>query len=264
MLGAAGFSAGLYTSPNLVRVNERIQVDGEPIPDADLDRLLETVEKAAKETEAALHDTPTQFEIWTAIAFLYFKEKRVDYVVLETGLGGEFDATNVIPGNVAAILTKIDLDHTEYLGDTIEKIAETKSKIIKEACESGFVISAPQVPEAERVIRERADSVGVTPVFVEVPEPGDFFGICLCGRGSVDCIREILPLHLEQIRVENNLSAFANIIVFRRDVIDINRTEDGNNGHAVAHDRIGGDLGIRSLHDPLLEDLSCHEGILRH
>ena len=178
VLGAAGFSVGLYTSPNLVRVNERIAVDGEPIPDADLDRLLETVEKAAKETETALSDPPTQFEIWTAIAFLYFKEKGVDYVVLETGLGGEFDATNVIPGNVAAILTKIDLDHTEYLGDTIEKIAETKSKIVKAACESGCVISAPQDPAAEQVIRRRAEEVGVTPVFVEPPEPGDFFGIC--------------------------------------------------------------------------------------
>ena len=178
ILTAAGQTVGLFTSPNLVRVNERIQIDGEPIGDGDLDRLLGKVETAAKETEAALSDPPTQFEIWTAIAFLYFKEKAVDYVVLETGLGGEFDATNVIPGNVASILTKIDLDHTEYLGDTVEKIAETKSKIIKEACESGFVISAPQVPEAERVIRERADSVGVTPVFVEVPEPGDFFGIC--------------------------------------------------------------------------------------
>lgn len=178
ILGAAGFSVGLYTSPNLVRVNERISVDGEPVGDADLDRLLSLVEDAAKETETALHDVPTQFEVWTAVAFLYFKEKAVDYVVLETGLGGEFDATNVIPGNVAAILTKIDLDHTEYLGDTIEKIAETKSKIVKAACETGCVISAPQDPAAERVIRERAEEVGVTPVFVEPPAPGDFFGIC--------------------------------------------------------------------------------------
>ena len=178
ILRVAGQTVGLYTSPNLVRVNERIQVDGEPIPDADLDRLLKTVEKAAKETETALSDPPTQFEIWTVIAFLYFKEKRVDTVVLETGLGGEFDATNVIPGNVAAILTRIDLDHTEYLGDTVEKIAETKSKIVKAACESGCVISAPQDPEAERVIRERAEEVGVTPVFVEPPAPDGFFGIC--------------------------------------------------------------------------------------
>ena len=178
ILQEAGYSVGLYTSPNLVRVNERISVDGEPIADADLDRLMTKVGGAAGDTEIALHETPTQFEIWTALAFLYFKERAVDYVVLETGLGGEFDATNVIPGNVAAILTKIDLDHVDYLGDTVEKIARTKSKIVKEACESGFVISAPQAPDAERVIRERAEEVGVTPVFVEPPEPGDFFGIC--------------------------------------------------------------------------------------
>ena len=177
ILAKAGYSVGLYTSPNLVRVNERIRVNGEPVGDGDLDRLLDRVEAAAKETETALNETPTQFEIWTAIAFLYFAERAVDYVVLETGLGGEFDATNVIPGNVAAILTKIDLDHTEYLGDTVAKIAETKSKIVKAACETKTVFSAPQYPDAERVIRERAAEVGVTPVFVEVPEPGDFDAI---------------------------------------------------------------------------------------
>ena len=174
ILQKAGYSVGLYTSPNLVRVNERIRVDGEPIADADLDRLMIKVGGAAGDTEIALHETPSQFEIWTALAFLYFKEKAVDYVVLETGLGGEFDATNVIPSNVAAILTKIDLDHVDYLGDTVEKIARTKSKIVKAACESGFVISSPQSPDAERAIRERAEEVGVTPVFVEPPEPGAF------------------------------------------------------------------------------------------
>ena len=133
ILEKAGYSVGLYTSPNLVRVNERIRVNGEPVGDGDLDRLLGRVGAAAKETEEALHETPTQFEIWTAIAFLYFSEKAVDYVVLETGLGGEFDATNVIPANVAAILTKIDLDHVDYLGNTVEKIARTKSKIVKAA-----------------------------------------------------------------------------------------------------------------------------------
>ena len=177
ILGKAGYSVGLYTSPNLVRVNERITVNGDPISDADLDRLLGRVEAAAKETEAARDEAPTQFEIWTAVAFLRFAEAAVDYVVLETGLGGEFDATNVIPGNVAAILTKIDLDHTDYLGDTIEKIAKTKSMIIKAACETGFVFSAPQTPGAERIIRDRAAEVSVTPVFVDPPVAGDFEGI---------------------------------------------------------------------------------------
>ena len=177
ILGEAGRTVGLYTSPNLVRVNERISVDGEPISDAALDRLLDRVETAAKETEAALHETPTQFEIWTAIAFLYFAERKVDCVVLETGLGGEFDATNVIESNVAAIFTRIDLDHVAYLGDTVEKIAQTKSKIMKSACETGFVFSAPQLPDAERVIRDRAASVGLTPVFAEPPAPGDFDAI---------------------------------------------------------------------------------------
>ena len=178
ILREAGFSVGLFTSPNLVRVNERIALNGEPIDDADLDRLLARVEGAAKESEAARGEAPTQFEIWTAIAFLYFAEKKVDYVVLETGLGGEFDATNVIGKNVAAILTKIDLDHTEYLGDTNGKNAETKSKIVKADCATGCVFSSPQTPEAERVIRDRAAEVGVTPVFAEPPAPEGFEGVC--------------------------------------------------------------------------------------
>jgi dihydrofolate synthase/folylpolyglutamate synthase len=160
MLLAAGYKVGKYISPNLVRVNERITYCREEIADADLNTLLAKIEKLIPEAEKALGDKISQFEIWTAAMFCYFAEKKPDYVVLETGLGGEFDATNVISHNVMSVLTQIDIDHVEYLGDTIEKIAKTKSKIIKNRCESGVTVVSAQENGAIPVIREEAESCG--------------------------------------------------------------------------------------------------------
>ncbi|MBQ8496151.1 MAG: bifunctional folylpolyglutamate synthase/dihydrofolate synthase [Clostridia bacterium] len=160
MLLAAGYKVGKYISPNLVRVNERITFCREEISDTDLNRLLEKIEMLIPEAEKVLNDKISQFEIWTAAAFCYFAEKNPDYVVLETGLGGEFDATNVISKNVMSVITQIDIDHVEYLGDTIEKIATTKSKIIKSACESGVTVVSAQSEDAIRVIGEEAKRNG--------------------------------------------------------------------------------------------------------
>ena len=156
MLESAGYRVGKYISPNLIRVNERITINGEEIAEGALNALLSRMEKASDEVKRRIGENPSQFEIWTAAAFCYFAEKSCDYVVLETGLGGEFDATNVISGNVMAVLTHIDLDHMQYLGNTVQQIAETKSKIIKKKCETGVVISSPQKPEAMAVLKERA------------------------------------------------------------------------------------------------------------
>lgn len=161
MLLAAGYKVGKYISPNLVRVNERITLCREEISDADLNRLLEKIEAIVPEAEKVLHDKISQFEIWTAAAFCYFAEQKPDYVVLETGLGGEFDATNVISKNVMSVITQIDIDHVEYLGDTIEKIATTKSKIIKSDCESGVAVVSAQGADAIRVIGEEAKRNGI-------------------------------------------------------------------------------------------------------
>ena len=177
ILTEAGYRTGLYTSPNLVTVNERIRISGEMIPTDRLESLLSRVGDACERVRAAGGEMPTQFEIWTAAAFLYYAEQGVDYVVLETGLGGEFDATNVIPRNVLSILTRIDLDHTQYLGNTLAEIARTKSKIIKRDCATRTVISAPQAPEVEAVISAEAEAMGCRAVFVEPPMPDRFEGI---------------------------------------------------------------------------------------
>ena len=179
ILEEAGYTVGKYISPNLIRVNERISIDGEDISDDDLSRILNTIEPIAKKVEEELGVSPTQFEIWTAAAFVYFHEKRCDYVVLEVGLGGEFDATNVIKSNEVAIITRLGIDHTGYLGTTIEEIAKAKAGIIKENSRTGAVITVNQVPEALAVLREQAEKKSCT---LEVANP-----VSLCTRGIYEC-----------------------------------------------------------------------------
>ena len=131
ILRQAGYTVGLYTSPYIFRFNERMQVNGECISDAEVVELVEQLKPLALSMESQ----PSEFELVTCMAFVYFKRHHCDVVCLEVGLGGEFDSTNVIDPPVAAVLTNIGLDHTELLGDTLEKIAETKSKIIKTGCQ---------------------------------------------------------------------------------------------------------------------------------
>ena len=146
-LRQAGYRTGLYTSPYINRFNERIRVDGQDIPDEDLVALVDEIRPFAD----AMEDLPSEFELITAIAFLYFQRQNCDIVVLEVGLGGEFDATNVIPCPEVAALTAIDLDHTGVLGNSIAEIAQTKCGIIKPNCD---VVSYVQHPDAAAVIED--------------------------------------------------------------------------------------------------------------
>ncbi len=145
VLRAAGYRVGLYTSPFLNRFNERIQINGIEISDAELETLVNEVRPFADSME----DLPSEFELITAIAFLYFYRMHCDIVVLEVGLGGEFDATNVIPCPEVAVLTSIGLDHTAVLGATVAEIAQTKAGIIKAG---GDVVSYGHLPEADEQI----------------------------------------------------------------------------------------------------------------
>ena len=127
ILTAAGFRTGLYISPHLDQFNERLSIDGQMISDADLRRLAARV-RAAAET---LGEEPTDFEMITAMAFCWFEEQHCALVVLEVGMGGRLDATNVIPSPEVCAIMHIGLDHTEFLGDTVEKIAAEKAGILK-------------------------------------------------------------------------------------------------------------------------------------
>ena len=145
---AAGYKTGLYTSPYILRFNERIQVNGQQIPDKAICELTEYIKPMAD----SIFEQPTEFEMVTALGFEYFKREKCDIVICEVGMGGEFDATNVILPPEAAILCNIGLDHTEVLGDTLEKIAATKAGIIKPGCDA--VIYREQ-PSVEAVFEER-------------------------------------------------------------------------------------------------------------
>lgn len=127
VLRAAGYRTGLYTSPYIVRFNERMQVDGREIADEALCELTEFVRPHAD----AMADHPTEFELVTAIGFEFFRREACDIVVCEVGMGGDWDATNVIENTECAVIANIGLDHTKFLGDTVEAIAATKAGIIK-------------------------------------------------------------------------------------------------------------------------------------
>lgn len=156
MLEAAGYRVGLYISPYLEDFRERIQLNGRPVAAervADLAaRVRPAVDRVARETG----EHPTEFEVVTAMGFLYFQEEQVDVLILEVGLGGRYDATNIVSSPLVCALTPIDLDHVDRLGESLSAIAYDKAGIIKPG---GVVVSAPQHPEAlsvvERVCREQ-------------------------------------------------------------------------------------------------------------
>ncbi|MEM5781162.1 MAG: folylpolyglutamate synthase/dihydrofolate synthase family protein, partial [Lawsonibacter sp.] len=128
ILQQAGYTTGLYTSPHLLSIHERMRVNGDAITSKELIRLAEEVKPAVDQ----MADVPSEFERITAMALLYFKKRGCQIVVLEVGLGGRLDSTNIIPPPDAAVITNIGLEHTEYLGNTLSKIAGEKAGIIKE------------------------------------------------------------------------------------------------------------------------------------
>ena len=152
ILRKAGYRTGLYTSPYIYRFHERMQIDGVEISDEDLIAITEYVKPLAD----SMKESPTEFELVCAIAFEYFKRKQCDIVVLEVGMGGAMDATNVIETPEVAVITNIGLDHTEVLGDTVEAIAETKSGIFKENGHAVVYRSTPSVEAVyERICAEK-------------------------------------------------------------------------------------------------------------
>src|SRR5216684_2343078 len=150
ILQASGVRAGLYTSPHLARINERIQISGEQISDDDFTWLHDLVDRIAERLvgEGRLPWHPSFFEMLTAIAFEYFARRKVDIAVLEVGMGGRLDATNVIEPRVS-VITDISLDHQKFLGDTVAEIAGEKAGIIRSG---GVVVTLPQIAQANDVI----------------------------------------------------------------------------------------------------------------
>ena len=156
ILTAAGYKVGLYTSPYVIDFRERIQLNGEMISEEALCRVTETV-KSACERVIGQGLRPTAFEVVTAAAFLFYSEEDTDIVILETGLGGRFDATNVIRSPLVSVITSISMDHVQVLGNTLAEIANEKSGIIK--LSRPLVTPEGQPPEAFEVIRTDAKTL---------------------------------------------------------------------------------------------------------
>ncbi|MBU4376739.1 MAG: bifunctional folylpolyglutamate synthase/dihydrofolate synthase [Candidatus Omnitrophica bacterium] len=148
----AGYKTGMYTSPHLISFRERIRVDGEPISEDNLARLVAKIYPHAEDM-AKKNERPTYFEVCTAIAFLYFKERGVDFMVLEVGMGGRLDSTNIVRPLVS-VITPISYDHVQHLGPTMRDIASEKCGIIKE---KSVVVSSPQNNEAFEVIKSTVE-----------------------------------------------------------------------------------------------------------
>ncbi len=187
ILRAYGLRTGLLTSPHLVRFNERIVIDGEPISDEDLVRNWEDVRPYLELVDAELEGQGkaplTFFEALTALAFAAFADAPVDVAVVEVGMGGEWDSTNVGDGQVA-VFTPISLDHTRQLGETVREIARTKSGIIKPAAD---VVSSAQVPEALAELEEAARLTEST--FAAQPQAFDVVSTRVAVGGQLVTVR---------------------------------------------------------------------------
>lgn len=169
ILEEAGYRVGLYTSPFINRFNERMQVNHQPIPDEELAALTEYVRPYAD----AMADSPTEFELITALAMVWFARQKCDIVVLEVGMGGELDSTNIIDVPEAAVIAAMGMDHVKELGPTMADIARAKAGIIKEG---GRVVSYGGNPEADEVIAAvcRARNASLCQPDFSAIVPGDF------------------------------------------------------------------------------------------
>ena len=159
VLTHAGYKTGLFTSPHLITPRERCRIDGEPISEADAALYIDKIKPAIETVSTSEFGRVSFFEIYTALAFTYFADKATDFAVIEVGLGGRLDATNVVTP-VATVITPIGLEHTAILGETYTEIAGEKAEIIKEGCPLAL---APQHPEA-RVVFEKVANERKAPI----------------------------------------------------------------------------------------------------
>lgn len=220
VLQKAGYRTGLYTSPHLVRFNERIQVDGVPISDGDLLRLWNGIQPAMKQMDGERPvNRPTFFEVTTAMAFEYFREQKVDVAAIEVGMGGRFDATNVIESRVA-VVTRVGLEHTEHLGRTVDRIAREKAGIIKPASRA-VTVDQEALPVIEARCRELQAPLTIVGRDVTLERISqDLDGQRIRVRGAFGTLEVDTPL-VGSFQVENVGLAVAALTEFRKTGIEI-------------------------------------------
>ncbi len=247
ILKASGLRTGLYTSPHLIRINERIRINGEEISDDEFallhDMIDRTAERLVGESELPWH--PSFFEMLTAIAFEYFSRKKIDIAVLEVGMGGRLDATNVIDPRIC-VITDISLDHQKFLGNTVTEIAREKAGIIRRG---GIVVTLPQQPQANDVIGNtildlEAQAVSAVP-YVPPVAPSTQYRVANSELGRA-IFRYPLEVMGERILVETPLVGRHQL---RNVALAIAAAEElSHRGFAITADSI--EHGIRETHWP--------------
>jgi dihydrofolate synthase/folylpolyglutamate synthase len=239
IVAAAGYKTALYTSPHLVRVNERMQIlrgaaGAVEIPEDTFARLYVRVDDTATRLvrEGALPNPPSFFEVLTALAFLYFAEEKVDLAVLEVGLGGRLDATNIVEPLVS-VLTDIALDHQDYLGDTITEITREKAGILRA---NGVLVTLPQHPEANQTIGEVAAGLNLrgrsAAEFVPARE-----AVQVTGNGALDGNRYAVMVEGEVLEVASPLPGQhqqRNIALAIATALELRGAKDRTTGKDVA------------------------------
>jgi dihydrofolate synthase / folylpolyglutamate synthase len=287
ILTAAGYRTGLYTSPHLVRVNERIQIDGQQIPDEDFARLYFQVDETARHLVESgdLPYPPSFFEVLTAVGFLYFagenetqaKKTPVDIAILEVGLGGRLDATNIVEP-LLSILTDIALDHQDYLGNTIAEITREKAGILRP---SGTLITLPQHPEANQAIGEAAATLNLRAInaagYIPTNVPGHTAGVpqhpgtgqepgrlpanhyFLTLDGETLEVNSPLPGHHQQRNIALAIAAAAELRSYKGYKFPKANRESNQIGYKINNAQI--ETGIRNTQWPgRLELFTFHEG----
>lgn len=216
ILRAGRYKVGLFTSPYLNKINESIVVDGVEIPDNDFARILEIIKEKIDIMVKEGFNHPTTFEILTAMGFIYFNEQNVDFVVLEVGLGGKNDATNIIPSSIASVFTTIDYDHMDILGNSLEEIAFEKAGIIKE---NSIVVSYPQSEEVLKVIEKVAlsnnSSFYVCPIENISIEEINSYGSLFDFSFNDTVIKDIKISMLGEYQIYNSCLALTTILILR-------------------------------------------------
>jgi dihydrofolate synthase/folylpolyglutamate synthase len=255
LLRASGYRVGLYTSPHLVSFTERIQVDGEPIPECDVVSTAETIRfRLAQASDIA---PPTFFEFTTLLALLYFRQRNVDWAVIETGMGGRLDATCIVDPAIT-VLTRIDLDHQQFLGATLEAIAREKAGIMKEGVS---VVSAAQKDEAARVLADAAQMRGCSILtygrdFSADVEESTLDGVVMNYKSSTETIARIEVPLAGRHQAENTAVAIAS---FRQlfPEIQSDRVLNSSMRSSISQDTMR--LGIAQVRWPGRLEIVCRD-----
>lgn len=249
LLEASGQKVGLFTSPHLTHVRERIVIDGEMISEEVFIRFFPDVMAVAEEVEKEECGKPTYFELLTVLAYHVFAQEGCDYVVMETGLGGRFDATNIVQGSdKIAVITPIGMDHTKVLGDTIEKIAGEKAEIIHSG---NMVFAAPQNAIARDVIQRKGEACGTQ---VKHLRKNDVHDIVVTQRGTEfsvghSSVQENYAIGLIGLHQAYNAALAIDVVsaIGRRDHFALCDVSD-----ALLHESFPGRMEIRTANDKIV------------